>query len=813
MPARAFFIHKGAQFQRHAGGVYFHRAHGGALAAAGTVLHQLPQLGKQVFVRLALVHLRIVDRLKQRAEAEVLVTRVVEERFFREEHGADLLALAATGAHLNVGEQADEPVLVCKARGLNVLDEPVEGEGERLDRRFALGELGRIHDGMRVHAALEGLEGLHLLFGQELDLGDADAVLARYLAVHFLRLGHDGVCHFFGIMQHDGVVGVYGDVHVAVAVARVHVVGDDDAGGEHVLVYLLEGALERGVVLRKLVEVGGGPVQHFLIGKLCRGNLALRYLGDVGEFAVQGFVFHGHAGNAAHILQCGAVGLAHAFLIELFDEVGKVGDDVYGDDDIFVDLEAGRAAGDGRELVPVFPVVFRLCRVFGDESVYHVVGRTDIHDVAHAFFQRGFIVGVHLQDEHGDGFALVLRGLFLVFDGFYILDAELFQRGYLYQIALCADGVAQGHNLLDDQHGVVHGTPEEFQHHHAEMLLRRMADETGFHDDAVCAFLLHAGQPAEELVGDVLAQAGLADLVSLQGDDGAHAAGDVLDLEYGGFIFHDLVAGVVHPLHIHDFAGGSDHAVGEDVVQRGAVFKGKGTAGVFRYVAAYGGRRLGRGVYGEEHALVRRRLDGGCGDDARLYGEGHFACVHFSDAAELLQRHHHRALAGGNGAARTAGRAAAGDEGELHLVGEAHHGADFFCAGGGDHKQRQLHAQVCGIGGAFHQRAGAQVYAVARDHLPDALDELITEFHVGIVGAPEHGEPFAQGGGVMVGEAGHGLIEAGLHALAYGFRIYERVVPDKEQLFCKRDGRFADCLWPVLELVQIDTQHPVHEKL
>jgi hypothetical protein len=61
----------------------------------------------------------------------------------------------------------------------------------------------------------------------------------------------------------------------------------------------------------------------------------------------------------------------------------------------------------------------------------------------------------------------------------------------------------------DRRHGFV-GTPEELQADGTHMRRHAVQDEGGLGDQAVAAFLLHARQTAEKLVGDVLAQAFLA---------------------------------------------------------------------------------------------------------------------------------------------------------------------------------------------------------------------------------------------------------------------------------------------------------------
>ena len=66
-------------------------------------------------------------------------------------------------------------------------------------------------------------------------------------------------------------------------------------------------------------------------------------------------------------------------------------------------------------------------------------------------------------------------------------------------------------DLDDRRHGILR-QPEELETHGADVRRHLVQDEARGGDDAVGAFLLHARQPGEELVGDVLAQAFLAEV-------------------------------------------------------------------------------------------------------------------------------------------------------------------------------------------------------------------------------------------------------------------------------------------------------------
>ena len=89
---------------------------------------------------------------------------------------------------------------------------------------------------MRIDALLVRAEIADLVVGQELQLGDADAVLARNHAVERTRELHDALDRVMRVLQHLVVVGVDRDVRVHVAVARMHVQRDEHAAAQHALV-------------------------------------------------------------------------------------------------------------------------------------------------------------------------------------------------------------------------------------------------------------------------------------------------------------------------------------------------------------------------------------------------------------------------------------------------------------------------------------------------------------------------------------------------------------------------------------------------
>ena len=97
--------------------------------------------------------------------------------------------------------------------------------------------------------------------------------------------------------------------------------------------------------------------------------------------------------------------------VELLHENPKIhGDHVNGNDDVLVDLETRGALGNGRELVAVLPEEFRLLVVAWPRTRPRCqrARRCPGHALHHGLGPgRSIVVRVHLDQEHGNGVALV----------------------------------------------------------------------------------------------------------------------------------------------------------------------------------------------------------------------------------------------------------------------------------------------------------------------------------------------------------------------------------------------------------------------
>ena len=105
-------------------------------------------------------------------------------------------------------------------------------------------------------------------------------------------------------------------------------------------------------------------------------------------------------------------------------------------------------------------------------------------------------------------------------------------------------------------------------------------------------------------------------------------------------------------------------------------------------------------------SLTANGLNDVVGNAAGLADDGHGLEIDALDEGHAGHADDDRPLAGGHGAAGHAGTAAAGNEGELEVVGEPNEGRHLLCGIGLDHGQGKLHAQIRGVGLGGHEGGG-----------------------------------------------------------------------------------------------------------
>ena len=203
---------------------------------------------------------------------------------------------------------------------------------------------------------------------------------------------------------------------------------------------------------------------------------------------------------------------------------------------------------------------------------------------------------------------------------------------------------------------------EELQTEAARVGRHPVHDPARARDQPVAAFLLHAGQSAQELVGDVLAQPGPAktragDLepFTTQLARPRRGLAPVLpdQLEAGNRHLVNPTEVVFQPRHLEPVAFGIDHPPPGEIVDRGAVQHGLLAAGVHRDIAANAGS-VGRGRIDREHASgalggLRHapRHDAGLGQHGghRTVQAGQQELLDAAAAFEFLRIEHGRKIA------------------------------------------------------------------------------------------------------------------------------------------------------------------------
>ena len=190
--------------------------------------------------------------------------------------------------------------------------------------------------------------------------------------------------------------------------------------------------------------------------------------------------------------------------VDPLDAVGVVAQPVERNDDVLVDLEGVRVPGDRRGPGAVEPEFLPGVRGGGDEAF----GPARVGDPDHLrgrLRDRVVRLADDVADQHHLRPAVPLR-LRRVAHRFHVALVEVLEAR---QHGACRPGVEVALDLDDRRRRIAH-LPEEFEAERADPRRHPVQDEPRGRDEPVAALLLHAGQPGEELVGHILAEARLA---------------------------------------------------------------------------------------------------------------------------------------------------------------------------------------------------------------------------------------------------------------------------------------------------------------
>ena len=395
--------------------------------------------------------------------------------------------------------------------------------------------------------------------------------------------------------------------------------------------------------------------------------------------------------------------------VDALDCVGVFAESLERDHHVFVDLERVGVARDRRGARAVAPERLACLAASRDESLARpCIGYPD--DLGRGTGYRCVVVAHDVAEQHHLRQCAAAR-LGRVADGLEVALVEVFEAREAHA------GRGPGRDVvadLDDGGNRIARVAEEFQADSAHVRGHPVQHPARTGDDPVATFFLHARQPAEKLVGDVLAEACLAEPVSLDfeafGAQHARAVGPLAPVFPREFEGRD--SGCVDAVEVVSGAGdlepvalGVHHPPPGEIVERSAPQHGLFSAGIHGDVAAHArGIRRGRVHCEGEPGPTCRFLDA-TGDDAglrqhrghRVRDTGQGYGLHRPDPLELLgvddggeRRERYRA-------ARIPGAAATRDDGQPEFEAGAHQARYFVLGVGREHDERDFHSPVGGI--------------------------------------------------------------------------------------------------------------------
>ena len=268
---------------------------------------------------------------------------------------------------------------------------------------------------------------------------------------------------------------------------------------------------------------------------------------------------------------------------------------------------------------------------------------------------------------------------------------------------------------LDNRRGGIVNLPEELEADGADGRRHPVQHEPRGRDEAIAALLLHARQSPEKLVGDVLAEAGLAErragererLLAPQRRAVSIKPGE-LERRDRGIV--DLAEIVVRSRDLQPFGIGRDHPPRHEIVERRPPKHRLLAARIHRDVAADARGVRGRRVDGEDQSLGFRRLHHALRYDTRAAVDrrdgravkAQWNALDRREAHQLLGVDDGRARGERNGAAGVARSAAARDDRESELDAAGDERARLLFGVGEQDDERILDAPIGGIGHVRH---------------------------------------------------------------------------------------------------------------
>jgi hypothetical protein len=339
----------------------------------------------------------------------------------------------------------------------------------------------------------------------------------------------------------------------------------------------------------------------------------------------------------------------------------------------------------------------------------------------------------HLGQRRPLGFGRVAHGL-------QVALVEMFQAGQQHARREAFQVLFD----LDDRRNRLARLTEEFQTDGARVRGTAMQHPTCAGDDAVAAFLLHARQAAEELVGHVLAQPDFAELASRDREPLAPQLRGLVrrltaifpeQLELGALDVVNLSHVMGDAADFQPVALAVDHAPPGEIVDGRAPQDGLLAAGVHRDIAA-DAAGVGRGRIDGEHQAA---LGGGVRDAARHHaGFGENGCngvrqprqagaLDAGQALELLGVDDGRQRSQRQRAPGVAGSAAARNDGQTQLDARADQRRYLDFAVGNQYDERVFDAPVGRVGDVRDPGVGVEADVVGASVSPQGAQRAAPE--------------------------------------------------------------------------------------
>ena len=230
-------VQRVAHRHRNVAEIDVHRTGRHALVTERAMIRHVRELVEVTYRDAAARLLLVQERFDQKRRRQDLVTRRIQEvraRHVCRTHG---LALAATQTILDRIRNGVDVGLLHDER---LVAHQIEARRIGVAQIAAGHQLAAIEMTFRIDAILVAPEFRRFFVRQELELRDADAVLARDHAVQAASDLHDARDRAIRLLQHLVVVGVDGNVRVHVPVARVHVQRDPHTAAQHALMDRLD---------------------------------------------------------------------------------------------------------------------------------------------------------------------------------------------------------------------------------------------------------------------------------------------------------------------------------------------------------------------------------------------------------------------------------------------------------------------------------------------------------------------------------------------------------------------------------------------